>query len=85
MKTKYAIFFSKEADIHMREFYFLTVADFQECIDFTDKVGNIVFYVAEAIDNDGNTPHEKLKWNIVGFDDMKLTHVQNILYSLMDQ
>ena len=82
---RYALFFcSIRKDITL--FQFITIVDIIEWNKFPAKIGNVMFYLAEASDSDkgGKTPPEHLEWTVVGTD-MKLKHGKNNVYLLMDQ
>lgn len=82
---KYALFFCANS-IRVTLFQFITFVQIEEWDFFPAKAGDVMFYLAEAFDNDkeGKTAPEKLKWIIIGTD-MNLVHGKENVYLLTDQ
>lgn len=80
---RYALFF---CNLPVVKFQFITCIRIEEWALLPMKVGNVLFYLAEATDNSktGQTDVEKLDWVVVGTD-MKLKHGRENVYLLMDQ
>ena len=82
---KYAVFFCANS-IRVTLFQFITLLQIEEWDLFPAKAGDVIFYLAEAHDDDkeGKTVPEKLKWTVVGTD-MNLIHGKDNVYLLTDQ